>query len=71
MNSLLTSVCRLFLQNFKSGARVLNDAETKAFLGAGDTDGDGKIGADGIKNKLKKIHVHHSEIPLWMFCFSC
>ncbi|KAJ8344992.1 hypothetical protein SKAU_G00291850 [Synaphobranchus kaupii] len=36
---------KFFLQRFSSGARVLTDKETKAFLTAGDADKDGMIGA--------------------------
>ncbi|XP_034567523.1 parvalbumin beta-like [Notolabrus celidotus] len=44
---------KLFLQNFKAGARALTDDETKTFMKAGDTDGDGKIGVDEFTSVVK------------------
>uniref|UniRef100_A0A8C7E4N8 Parvalbumin n=1 Tax=Naja naja TaxID=35670 RepID=A0A8C7E4N8_NAJNA len=45
---------KYFLQRFEPGARLLTATEIEKFLAAGDHDGDGKVGAEGM-NWLARI----------------
>ncbi|XP_068161414.1 parvalbumin 9 [Antennarius striatus] len=46
------SELKFFLQRFVPGARVLTEAETKAFISAADDDNDGMIGVEEFRSMV-------------------
>ncbi|KAH0616927.1 hypothetical protein JD844_028405 [Phrynosoma platyrhinos] len=48
---------KFVLKGFTPDGRDLSDKETKAFLAAGDKDGDGKIGVDGECSALESSNL--------------